>query len=343
MIKFAKGDILKANVEALVNTVNTVGIMGKGLALLIKKAFPEVFEKYRAAALNGDIQIGKMHVVPTGRLYPVYVINFPTKEHWKGSSEYAFIERGLDDLVSIIKNLNIQSIAIPPLGSGNGRLEWAKVKVLIIRKLETLSRSIEIIVFEPGYNDQVVETKKQLELTPVRAMLLYLLNRYRVLGYEINLLVVQKIVWFLQRLGEPMKATFEKGHFGPYSHEIMHLLNHLNGNFVKFDQGSTKPDTTVQLNEHRLNEVEDFYKNGLSPEQKLRIKITLDLIEGFESPYGLELLATVDFIRFKSPKIEVGEIEREISEWTDRKREIMKNQHIRAAFVRLTERMPVSK
>ncbi len=151
MIKFVKGNIFNSNAEALVNPVNTVGVMGKGLALQFKMKFPKNFELYKKACKEGKITIGKMFVTQTNILTnPKWIINFPTKKHWKYPSNYKFIEEGLDDLIEVIKKLNIKSIAIPALGSGLGELEWIKVKKIIENKLKSLN-NVEILVFEPLY------------------------------------------------------------------------------------------------------------------------------------------------------------------------------------------------
>src|SRR6266446_2915424 len=119
MIKFRTGDILEADAEALVNTVNCVGIMGRGVALQFKNAYPENFKAYQSACARGEVQPGRMFVFETGQLtHPKYIINFPTKRHWRGKSRIEDIEAGLKALVEELQSRNIRSVAIPPLGSG---------------------------------------------------------------------------------------------------------------------------------------------------------------------------------------------------------------------------------
>ena len=150
MIEFRTGDILAADAEALVNTVNCVGIMGRGIALQFKNAFPDNFKAYEAACRRGDVQPGRMFVFETGQLTnPRYIVNFPTKRHWRGNSRMEDIESGLDALVGEIGRRGIRSIAIPPLGSGLGGLNWAEVR----RRIEQALRALEdtrIIVYEPN-------------------------------------------------------------------------------------------------------------------------------------------------------------------------------------------------
>lgn len=147
MTKFvdAKGNLLRADVDALVNAVNTVGVMGKGIALQFKKAFPANFEAYKAASDAGQLAVGTMFVYDLARSTPPrWIINFPTKQHWRSKSKMAYIENGLDDLVSLIPNLGVESIAIPPLGCGHGGLDWADVEPLICRKLADLDVTVHL-------------------------------------------------------------------------------------------------------------------------------------------------------------------------------------------------------
>src|SRR5690349_8544281 len=125
MIEHKAGDLLRADVEALVNTVNTVGIMGKGVALQFRQAYPDNYAAYRKACTHGEVQIGKMFVFATGYLTnPRLIINFPTKRDWRSKSRLEDIEAGLIDLVAVVRSERITSIAIPPLGCGNGGLQW---------------------------------------------------------------------------------------------------------------------------------------------------------------------------------------------------------------------------
>jgi len=335
MIKYTTGNIIQADAEALVNTVNTVGVMGKGIALAFKKAFPNNYKIYKQVCEDKKFNIGDLLITNTGQLTPKLIVNFPTKKHWRGRSKIEFVEVGMRALVKAINEKGINSIAIPPLGCGNGGLKWREVKPIILKELETIKNEIEVIIFEPGFNNQVFKPKKIINLTPARAMLLTALKDYQVLGYSINLLVTQKIAYFLQRFGEPLNLNYEKGHYGPYAHKLQHLIKHLNGYYLKFSHEETKPSTPVYLN--NFDKVEKYNQENLTNEQRKRLKDLQNLIEGFESPYGLELLATVDFI-FKQESIEdTDEIISQIGNWTKRKKKIMKPFHIKVAHQRLKE------
>lgn len=335
MIKYTTGNIIEANTEAVVNTVNTVGVMGKGIALAFKKAFPNNYKIYRKICEDKEFNIGDLLITNTGQLIPKYIVNFPTKKHWRGKSKIEFVEIGMQELVKEINSKEIKSIAIPPLGCGNGGLNWNDVKPIILKNLKSLGSKIEVIIYEPGYNNQIVKSKEQTKLTPARAMLLTALKDYQILGYSINLLVIQKIAYFLQRFGESLNLQYEKGHYGPYSHRLQHLIKYLNGYYLNFKHEETKPSTLVYLN--NLDKVEFYNQENLTSKQKKRLQDVQNLTEGFESPYGLELLATVDFI-YKQENIEdTEEIISQIGNWTKRKKKIMKPFHVKVAHQRLKE------
>lgn len=331
MISFKVGNILESDSEALVNTVNTLGIMGKGIALGFKKSFPIVFEEYKKSVDEKTIEIGKVQLVKTGTIKPSYVINFPTKQHWRQPSKMEYIQKGMIALIDTIKKNHIKSISIPPLGCGNGKLNWNEVKPLMMNYLHEISNEVDVTIFEPGYSDQTMIQKAEVSLTPARAMLLYLLKEYQVLGYNINLLVVQKLAYFLQRFGEPLNLDFEKGFYGPYAHKLLHLMKYINGHFIWFKEEENKPGSLVTLDKRNYSKVEEYYKAKLSNEQKERAKKVLALIDGFESPYGLELLATVDFVIQKTGSTDINKIQSEIYNWTTRKKNLMKPVHIQIA------------
>jgi len=150
MITFRQGNLLHADVEALVNTVNCVGVMGKGIALQFKQAYPDNFRAYARACKEGNVRLGKMFVYPTGRsTNPRFLINFPTKQHWKSRSRLEDIQAGLRDLVEVVQHHAIQSIAVPPLGCGNGGLNWHEVFPLIEAAFASLPDPL-VFVYAPA-------------------------------------------------------------------------------------------------------------------------------------------------------------------------------------------------
>lgn len=200
MITFRQGNLLDAPVEALVNTVNTVGVMGKGIALMFKEAFPDNFRAYEQASKRQEIQVGRMFVTENHALNgPRWLINFPTKKHWRNPSKLEWVVEGLQDLRLVIQDKGIASIALPPLGCGNGGLDWAVVRPVIEEALGELE-SVDVVVYEPTEKYQnIAKPKGVMALTPARAMVAEIVRRYSVLGIECTNLEVQKLCWFLER------------------------------------------------------------------------------------------------------------------------------------------------
>jgi O-acetyl-ADP-ribose deacetylase (regulator of RNase III) len=341
MISFEKNNILNVKAEALVNPVNLTGVMGKGIALAFRETFPENYKIYRKACEDKEIDIGKIFVTETGQFFPRYIINFPTKKHWRLPSRYEWIDAGLRSLKEWLSHNEIQSIAIPPLGSGNGKLDWARVKVMIQDALKEFENKLEIVVLEPSEQFEVKpsSTKTDAKLTPARAMLLYIMSRYQVMVYEINLLVVQKIAYILQRLGEPLRLRFEKGFYGPFAYNLLPVWKAMKPYYITFKSlDNAKPSTVLKQNQSTIKEVEEYVEINLTKEQKDHLKKTLALIKDFETPFGLELLGTIDYI-FDQKKEVLSSTEtlNELKNWTDLKRKLFKPYHIDVAKEKLQE------
>jgi O-acetyl-ADP-ribose deacetylase (regulator of RNase III)/uncharacterized protein YwgA len=332
------GNILDAKAEALVNTVNTVGVMGKGIALQFKNEFPENYKEYLEAVSRKEIIVGQVQIVPINRITGVkYIVNFPTKAHWKYPSQLRWIQDGLRDLHDKLQKLKIKSIAIPPLGCGNGGLDWAIVKPIIEESFSDLN--IEVFIYEPSVAIKEILKKEEkptaAKLTPVRAMLLYLLYRYRALGEFSSEFAAEKLSYFLQRFGEKqLKLEFKKGIYGPYSGKVRHVLYALNGYYLKgYEQKEAKPFETLELVASKKEEVKKFIEQYTSKEEKERLDLVSEFIQGFESPYGLELLATVDLLRNTDFLITAESIKREL--WSERKKDLFPLNHIELALSHL--------
>jgi len=305
MIRFVQGNLLDAKVDALVNTVNTVGIMGKGIALMFKEAFPANFRAYKDACKRREVRIGRMFVTELRVLEgPHWIINFPTKKHWRQPSKMEWIVEGLQDLRRVIQEHGIQSIALPPLGAGNGRLEWREVRVEIQRALADLE-NVDIIVYEPTEKYQNVAKPTGVEeLTPARVLVAEMIRRYWVLGIECTYLEVQKLGWFLERtihalgIEDPLKLHFKADKYGPYSDRLRHLLNALDGTYLHCDKrlSDAGPTDTIWFDEERRQHVELFLQQETSQPLNRVLDLTSQRIDGFESPLGMELLATVDWL-----------------------------------------------
>ncbi len=344
MVFFQKGDMLHAKAEALVNTVNTVGVMGKGIALQFKEAFLQNNKVYIEACKNKELQPGKLLAVWDSNLLlgRKLIINFPTKTHWRQPSKYEYIEKGLVALKDLIEKENIKSIALPPLGCGNGGLDWNLVRPLIVQYLQDLA--IDVYVYEP--NEQIKqilqqqESKKEVKLTPARAQLLYCLFAYESMGEYSSLFAANKLAYFLQRMGQPLKLDFKAHHYGPYAIGVKKVLYALNGVYLKgLEQGESKAFEPLQLNYQKWNEVKTYVEKELKPEDGHRLNNLLKLINGFTSELSLEILATTDYILHQKPGSSLEEVLVAIGQWNRRKSELFKSEYVGIAYKHLNHYM----
>jgi len=337
MIQLQEGDLLKADAEALVNTVNCVGVMGKGIALQFKQAFPENFVEYEKACKEDEVRLGQVHVFSTGRLLnPRYIINFPTKKHWRAKSRLRDIELGLDSLVGVIKQLNIRSVALPPLGCGYGGLKWSEVRSLIEQKLGALPE-VTVLLFAPYGAPKAHEMRvgtKRPKMTRGRALLIKLLDLYGEQGYRHSLLEIQKLAYFLQEAGEPLKLNFVKYHYGPYAENLHFVLQRIEGHFIR-GYGDRSGGAQIFLLPGAKEEAYEFLEGDRGAEA--RVNHVRRLIEGFETPYGVELLSTVHWITRtdSDAACDPDHATKSVQQWSPRKRQMFKSQHIHAAWKRL--------
>ncbi|MFK5892281.1 MAG: macro domain-containing protein [Pseudomonadota bacterium] len=330
MIEYKSGNLLVEDAEAIVNTVNCVGVMGRGIALQFKKAFPENFKSYSLACKNKQVVPGEMFIFKTGQtLNPKYIINFPTKRHWRGKSHLEDIESGLLSLVKAIKNFKIKSIAIPPLGSGLGGLDWGVVKGLIEQSLQNLN-DVKVIVFEPKgspKSNNLVLSKSTPNMTVGRASLIVLMNSYLkgLLDPFISLLELHKLMYFMQEAGEPLRLNYKKGHYGPYAENLRHVLNVIEGHFIEgYDDGGDNPQKKLELIKNAVDTAQGFISNN--DDTRLRTQRVVQLVDGFESPNGLELFATVHWIIKNHPKISPNDLVIKVHQWADHKRKFTPRQ-----------------
>ena len=338
MIHFTKGNMMTSSAEALVNTVNTVGVMGKGIALQFKEEFPKNFLAYKVACSSGELTPGKLLITKelNNNGEEKTIINFPTKLHWRNPSRYEYITEGLAELVKAISEHNIKSIAIPPLGCGNGGLDWNIVKGMIEEALKDVE--CEIYIYEPNTEiKQTLQAKlknKEIKLTPSRGLITYAMYYYDSLGENCSLFVANKLAYFLQRNGSKTfaKVTFTAHHYGPYSTQIDHIVYDLNGSYIKgFEQMTATAFEPLTMQYDRINEVSEYVRTLDKTEQD-SLKETIRLISGFESTLALEVLATVDFIRHNTPGISLDDTINAIHNWSDRKTKLFKNEYIQIAY-----------
>jgi O-acetyl-ADP-ribose deacetylase (regulator of RNase III) len=338
MIEFTHGNLLEAKVDALVNTVNTVGIMGKGVALMFKEAFPKNFKDYEAACKRKELKVGHMFVTELDAFIgPKWIINFPTKEHWRGDSKMEWIEAGLEDLKRVIVEKKIQSVAIPPLGSGNGGLNWDEVRPKIEAALGSLS-NVTVIVYEPTDEYQNVSKRSGVEkLTPARALVAELVRRYWILGIECSLLEIQKLAYFLERsidklgLQNPLDLRFQADKYGPYAPRLTHLLDGLDGSYLHCGKriGDASPFDIIWFEDSKRDKVAAYLGSGDAKSYLPALEATAQLIDGFESPLGVELLATLDWLIQKDGiKADRDAIKTGLKTWTGGEKSIERKQRL---------------
>ncbi|HST83303.1 MAG TPA: macro domain-containing protein [Kineosporiaceae bacterium] len=346
MIIEGQGNMLVADVEALVNTVNTVGVMGKGIALQFKRAFPDNYRDYRAACERGEVRLGKMFVVDRGVMgRHRYLVNFPTKGHWRTASRIADIETGLADLIDVVQRLGITSMAIPALGCGNGGLNWEDVRPRIEDAFAGLP-DVRVIVFPPhGAPDPAgmpVATTRP-DMTLARAGLLTAMAQYtrmaRLLEPRegISELEIQKLTYLLQILGMPSRLTFVTGRYGPYAEELHYVLQGFEGHqIIGYGDRSARVSDLQPILLTDGVEAEAWSFLAEDPSSKARLDRLTELVEGFETPYGMELLATVHFVAHESPptRSPVALNER-VADWSSRKAKLFTPFHVGAATKRL--------
>lgn len=340
MITYRTGDMLSANVQALVNTVNTVGVMGKGIALQFAERYKENLRQYKQACKSGELQPGILLVVQDRDIHgDRTIINFPTKKHYRHPSKYEYIETGLKALTKVVRELSIKSIALPPLGCGNGGLDWQVVKEMIQRHLDSLET--EVIVYEPSAEVRKIlreVPQRTAHLTVARAMLLEALFRYERTGGMSNLFVANKLAYFLLRLGETSlnRLKFAAAHYGPYTDAVGHALYHLNGAFFTgLEQKSAKPFDQIWLDYSKRSDVETYVKNQLSVVQRERLDRLVTLIEGFHATSDLELLSSVAFILEGKPKAGVDVVVQAMKEWSNRKEDLAEPEKVEEAIEHL--------
>ena len=330
MMEFKTGDIFKTDAEALVNSVNCVGVMGRGIALQFKNLYPANFKAYADACKREEVQPGRMFVYETGQLTnPRYIINFPTKRHWRGKSRIEDIESGMQSLAQEIRDRNIRSIAIPPLGSDLGGLKWHVVRPCIEAALRELD-GVQVVIFEPGSapaDGRPNRSSNVPEMTDGRAALVGLMHRYLggLLDPFVTLLEVHKLMYFLQVAGQSLQLKYAKAQYGPYAENLRHVMRQVEGHLISgYADGGDAPGKPLELVPGAVEDAFEFLQ--YSPDTLERFKRVTNLVRGFESPFGLELLATVHWVATEPPKPGFEEVIARTYQWNDHKRQFSERQ-----------------
>jgi O-acetyl-ADP-ribose deacetylase (regulator of RNase III)/uncharacterized protein YwgA len=348
VIRPGTGNLLESDVDALVNTVNTVGVMGKGIALQFKRAFPDNFRSYEAACRDGEVALGKMFVHRIdGLSNPKLIINFPTKGHWRAKSRLSDIELGLADLRRTIEELEIKSIAVPPLGCGNGGLEWDDVQPLITHALGDLP-GVDIHVFAPAGAPEPsampVKTERPAMTRDGAAMLLAFeryASRSAAAGLNIDgrlsLMEAQKVAYFMQSAGWPSRTEFVPSHYGPYSQSVNSFVSAVEGHFVVgFGDGTGGSRATLSLQADAVAEAHRLLDDDAEFSRALENFSTV--VAGFEFPYGMELLSTVHFAATRlgdASRPGLAGVMQAIRSWSQRKAQLFHAEQASRAYEHL--------
>lgn len=342
MINLDQGNLLHAQAQALVNTVNTDGVMGKGIALQFKKAYPDMFKAYEQACKRNEVSLGKMHVFDLGGLVggPRWIINFPTKGHWRSKSKLSDIQEGLVDLVRVADQLGITSIAVPPLGCGHGGLSWHDVRPLIDLAFRE-SSNINVLLFEPAGVPDVLTMPNRTErpaMTVGRAALIAIMKRYQdgLLDPFVSLLEIHKLLYFLQEAGQPLRLNYEAKKFGPYASNLRQVLIKVEGHFLQgYGDGQDNPEKPIELIAQAIGEAEEYVRKD--PALIARMDRVSALINGFEDPYGMELLSSMHWVMChdETARESSSQAIALVHEWSARKRDVLKSDHLRKAWERL--------
>lgn len=342
MIKTTQGNLLQAPVEALVNTVNTEGVMGKGIALQFRLAYPDMFKSYADACRAGLVKLGHVDVYDLGGLVtgPRWIFNFPTKGHWRSRSKLADIHSGLDGLIDVVKRLGVRSIAVPPLGCGNGGLDWSDVRPMIESAFAKVPE-IEVLLYPPSGAPEAAAMPNATDrpkMTAGRAALVALMDRYlqSLLDPFVSLLEVHKLMYFMQEAGQDLRLKYVAGQYGPYAGNLRHVLIKLEGHLMQgYGDGQDAPSKPIELLPGAVAEANQFIAADYDVQS--RIERVAALLDGYEDPYGMELLSSVHWVmchdvlsRESSAAAVLA-----VHAWNARKREALKAPHLIKAWERL--------
>ena len=337
MISIKEGNLFESGAECFVNTVNTVGVMGKGIALQFKQAFPANYIAYKNACAHGDVQPGRMFLYKTDMPEnPKIIVNFPTKRHWKEKTRIEDIISGLTDLTKVIREDSIKSIAIPPLGCGNGGLDWETVYPLITSSLSDLD-DVEVFLYAPSGApkvDEICVNTDKPKMTLSRAVVISLMDSYLIPDYRLSMLEIQKLAYFAQAYGQSLKLNFSKAQFGPYAENLNHALQHMEGHYIR-GYGDRSRNASIHLLPGAADEAR-AYLDGY-PDVKQRLHKVENLIKGLESPYGMELLSTVHFLMSEHPEAaeSIDNLVVYVHSWNEHKKKAFECKHIEFAWRRL--------
>lgn len=306
MIIYTTGDLLSSSAEALVNTVNCEGYMGKGIAYQFKLKFPENNKDYVKACKTGELQIGKLHYYKEdGKI----IVNFPTKNKWRAKSKMEYVEKGLDELVPLIEKLGIQSIAIPPLGSGNGGLVWSEVKKLIEEKLTAVDETVQIFIYEPSKN-YIAQPKAEPNLSLSALVLMNIKHHLN----KFDTLRLQKTAFYMDVFSKENYFNFTRHKYGPYDNSIAIISRNIK-EFQKY-HGVKNTDEAYGILYNKIVSGQVELKLGaLEP----FIEEAAEYVNTLRSNHELECLSTITYLLKEKEELSQEEIVDEFKRWSEDK------------------------
>lgn len=306
MIIYTTGDLLKSSADALVNTVNCEGYMGKGIAYQFKMQFPNNNKDYVKACKTGELQIGKLHYFEEdGKV----IINFPTKNKWRAKSKIEYVEKGLDELVKLIERKNLQSIAIPPLGSGNGGLVWNEVKSVIEKKLSAVDENVQILIYEPSQN-YVSQPKAEPKLSLSGLVLMDIKDHLK----KFDTLRLQKTAFYMDIFSGEHYFNFTRHKYGPYDNSIA-IISRSIREFQKYHGvKNTQEAYGILYNKIVSNKVE----LKLATMQPF-IEKAADYVNTFDTNHELECASTITYLLKENGTLSQDEIVTKFKQWSEDK------------------------
>lgn len=324
MIRFTTGNILESSARCLINTVNCEGYMGKGIAYQFKCRFPENNRSYISACRTGTLHIGTIHTFEEdGKI----IVNFPTKDRWRAKSKIQYIETGMQALAEFLQKHAIPSIAIPPLGCGNGGLDWPHVKTIILQAMQPFANHMDIIIYEPSRNIHPIRIKRPPKPTLSHLMLMLLKMHLQ----KTTKLRLQKAAFFFNLFAGEDFFKFQKYIYGPYSHSI-------------------------DIISRQIREIEDYYQMNtlqcihLCKQQLISATVerrfehfrpslekATAFVNAIPTEHEVELIATICFLVGEQPQ-NLQEISSNIAEWSERKKKLFPPSDIQKATDYLYEK-----
>lgn len=324
MLTLQTGNILESDADALVNTVNCEGFMGKGLAYQFKKMFPETNKSYIDTCKKNELKPGLLHShYENNKL----VINFPTKDKWRQKSKIEYIEDGMKTLLDLIYKENIKSIAIPPLGSGNGGLSWEDVKKIILNYTDKLNDDIDVFIYEPSFNYQT-----KAKVAPKLTLSHFILMNIKSKLSKFSKFRLQKAAFFINLYSHQNYFKFDAHHYGPFSHSIDIISRDIK-EFQEFHKFSTEEALNYAYKTLISEKVEEELENFLEPLTK-----ATNFINQFSSNEKIELYSTICYILVNNDSLLEEEIITKIHSWSQMKQDKFNKNQISNALEELVSK-----